>query len=259
MLLTLPQETLNEIIAHLQGEQHALQSLSLVDRRFTEECRRYLFSSIHFDCPTKFIRWFSTIPPGRDGLARYVRLLHMEGASLCSPPLLRNHRFNLRSFAQVEHLRFTSFDLSKFIGEELSYVFGHFSGVRSICIRPFGSPQSLLKPLALFPLLETTVVTSPRIRGKPDNAYLPNLVCRGELVLKVCRIDGDHNGNDGSSISCFTRPTTCYRKLGLGLVTVLNFAPLERFFETCGSSLESVQFINLIICEYRVSPSAISC
>ena len=258
MFLTLPQETLNEVVAHLRGEEHALQALSLVDRRLTEECRRHLFTSICFDSEAKLVRWCHAISPGKDGLSRYVRVLHVEGSSLCTPTFLRDHLANLQSFAQVEHLRITPLNLSRFTGQELKYFFGHFETVRSVCVRPSGSHQSLLDFLALFPLLETTVIVSPHIRGKSNGVHLPNLVCRGELVLKVCRIDCDFD-EGWRSLSCLTRPGTCYRKLALGLVTVLNFAPLERFFETCGSSLESVQFINLIICEYRVSPSAISC
>jgi len=67
---------------------------------------------------------------------------------------------------------------------------------------------------------------------------LPNFICSGDLILKVCRIDGGEN-----ILSCLTRSTTCYRRLGLGLVKVDNPVPLERFFETCGPSLESIQFI----------------
>ena len=53
MLLTLPQETLNEIVAHLRDEGRAPQSLPLVDKRLTEEFCRYLFWSIDIDSGKK--------------------------------------------------------------------------------------------------------------------------------------------------------------------------------------------------------------
>ena len=205
------------------------------------------------------VRWYHTISLGKDGLSKYVRLLLMMGEP-STPTFLRDHLANLRSFTQVEHLGFSQLDLGEFTDQELTCFFGHFSTVRSIWIRPSGSPQSLLDFLALFPLLETTVISSPRIRGKLDDSrlHLPNLVCRGGLVLKSCTIDDDR-GEDNSSLSCLTRPTMCYRKLALGLVAVFDLPRLERFFETCGGSLESVQFSDSIVCEYRVSPFVILC
>lgn len=249
MLLTLPQETLNAIVAHLHGEERALQSLSLVGRRLTEECRSHLFSSIHIDSTVKLRRWCDAIPPGKDGLSRYVRFLDLRGGELCTFISLRAHLLHLRSFSQVEHLRIRPMYLTRFAGQELACCFGHFSTVRSICMRVIGSRWAILNLLALFPLLETTVITSPRLLGRGSNLDFPNLVCRGDLVFRVCKFDDEEN-----ILSCVTRPTTCYRRLGFGLVMVHNFAPLEHFFETCGGSLESVQFINLLIRELHQSP-----
>lgn len=231
-LLTLPQETLNEVIAHLRGEKRALQSFSLVDRRLTEECRRYLFSSIRIDNATKLTRWSDAISPGKDGLSRYVRLLYMEGGSLCAPTFLRDHLVTLRSFTQIEHLRICPFEFNRFMHKEVVRYFGHFSTTRSVYIQPIGNYQSLLEFLTLFPLLETTVITSPRIWPWSPSASLPTVVCRGNLVIRVCKIAVPDN-----ILSCFQRSTTCYRRLGFEFVMVLNFAPFERFFETCGSSL----------------------
>ena len=78
MLLTLPQETLNKIVVHLRDEERALQSLSLVDKRLTEECRRYLFWSINIDSEKKLQCWHDAIPPGKDGLSRYAHLLGID-------------------------------------------------------------------------------------------------------------------------------------------------------------------------------------
>jgi len=253
MLLTLPQETVNEVIAHLRGEERALQSLSVVAKRLTEECRRHLFASIHIDRDTKLFRWCDAIAPGEDGLSRYVRLLDFDtwpDQPLCIPILLHEHMAHLRSFTQVEHLKIRPLDLHKFSDQDRADYFGHFSStVRSICIRPTGGHTAILNFLALFPLLETTVITSPLVWGKQEEVDLPNTVCRGDLILKVCRIDSNEN-----ILSCLTQPTTCYRRLGLGLVKVDNPAPLERFFESCGGSLESVQFICCFFGEYLPSP-----
>ena len=250
MLFTLPQETLNDIVAHLHGEECALQSLSLVHRRLTEECRTHLFSSIHIDSPMKLRRWCDAISPGKDGLSRYVRFLDIEMGFSCTPTFLRAHLVHLRSFSQVEHLGIHPFDLTKFPDQELAHYFGHFSTVRSICVRMTGGREAFFDFLSLFPLLETTIMGSPDIWGKGNDLDFPNLVYRGDLVLKASKI----GGVDGDNIfSYVTRPTTHYRKLGLGLVTVHNFAPLERFFQTCGGPLESVQFISLLIRECRIS------
>lgn len=246
MLLTLPQETLNNIIAHLHREERTLQSLSLVDRRLTEECRSHLFSSIRIDSVTKLWRWCNAISPGKDGLSRYVRFLDMQGYS---PATLQIHLSHLRSFSRVEHLGILPLDLTEFTGQELAHCFGHFSTVRSICTQITGGRWHILNFLALFPLLETTVVASPIVWTSGSDLEFPDLVCRGDLVLKVCRVDDEDN-----LLSCVTRPTTRYRRLGLGFVVVYNFAPLERFFETCGGSLESIQFISLLIREFHMSP-----
>ena len=64
MLLTLPQETVTEVIAHLRGEERTLQSLSTVTKRFTDDCRRYLFASVYIDSETELTRWCNAIPPG---------------------------------------------------------------------------------------------------------------------------------------------------------------------------------------------------
>lgn len=246
MFPTLPQETLNDIVAHLRGEERALQSLSLVDRRLTEECRRHLFSSIHIDSTIKLRRWCSAISPGKDGLSRYVRFLDMKGEALCTPTFLQAHLVHLRSFSQLEHLGIRPFRLPEFTGQELARYFGHFSTVRSICAQITGSPRATLHFLNLFPHLKTTIITSPVIWGVQGDLDFPNHVCRGDLILKVCKI-----GGESDFLSCVTLPTTCYRKLGFGLVKVHNFAPLERFFNTCGGSLQSVQFINLLVREFQ--------
>lgn len=250
MLLTLPQETLNDIVTYLHRDEHALQSLSLVDRRLTEECRSHLFSSICIDNPIKLRRWCGAISPGTDGLSKYVRFLDMRGGVWFTPASLQVHLVHLRSFSQLEHLGIRPLDLTQFTTQDLVNCFGPLSTVRSICVRAEGSHWAILNFLALFPLLETTVITSPRPSGIGGNLDFPNLVCRGDLVLKVCRL-----GDQDNILSCVTRPTTCYRRLGLALVMVHNFAPLRLFFETCGGSLESIQFINLFIRKFQVSPS----
>ena len=251
MLLTLPQETLNDIVAHLRGEERALQSLSLVHRRLTEECRSHLFSSVHIDSLIKLWRWCDTISPEKDGLSRYTRFLDLNlGKLLCTPASLEPHLVHLRAFSQVEHLGIRPFHLRRFPGQQLARYFGHFSAVRSVCIKMSGDPRNILDFLSLFPLLETTVIKSPFIQEREDNLDLPDHVCHGDLVLKVCKVDDRAELN---ILSCFTRPTTRYRKLGLGLVMVHNFAPLEQFLQTCGGSLESVQFISLLIREFCAS------
>ena len=253
MLLTLPQETVNEVIAHLHSDQHALQSLSAVAKRLTEECRRYLFASIHIDSETKIRRWCHTIPPGEDGLSRYVRLLDLdmwEDGLRCLSALLREHPAHLYSFTQVEQLKICPLDLRKHKEKELVDFLGHLpSTVRSIYIRPGGDYSSILNFLALFPHLETTLITSPLIYHFSGFVGLPDPVRRGDLILKVCRIDTRVN-----ILSCLTRPTTCYRMVGFGLVKVDNPAPLERFFEACSASLESVQFICCFFGECQVLP-----
>jgi hypothetical protein len=249
MLLNLPQETLNHIIAHLHGEERALQSLSLVDRRLTEECRIYLFSSVRIGNATKLRRWCDAISPGKGGLSRYVRFLDMKGESSFIPASLRDHKHHLRSFSQLEHLDIRPLDLTKFPGQEMARFFGHFSTVRSLCAQIIGSPWAIINFLALFPLLETTVITSSHIWGTEVDLNPPDHVYRGDLVLRICKIDGRDD-----LLSSFTRPTTSYRRLGLGLVMVHDFSPLERFFEACGGSLESIQFINLLIREFPVPP-----
>ena len=251
MLHTLPQETVNEIIAHLRGEERALQSLSIVAKRFTEECRRHLFASIYIG--TKFTRWCDAIPPGEGGLSRYVRLLDMDTTMdgwTNLPLTLRIHLVHLRSFTQVEHLKICPLNLHKFSKQDLVDYFGHFSTVRSIYIRPTGGRSAVLNFLTLFPLLETTVIASPLAWGvSEESVNPPNLVCRGDLVLKACRIDGGEN-----ILSCLTLPTTRYRRLGLGLVNVVDPTPFERLLETCGSSLESIQFICCFFGERQPSP-----
>ena len=244
MLLTLPQETLNDIVAHLHREERALQSLSLVHRRLTEECRRYIFSSIRIDSTEKLHRWSDTIYLGKHGMSRYVRLLDISGEFLSTPDCLLVHLVHLRSFTQLEHLGIRRLDLTKFSGQELARCFGHFPTVHSINVEISGSRQSIHNFLALFPLLRTTVISSRDIGGEDPSTDFPGFVCRGDLVLKACTIDSKAN-----FLSCVTRPTTCYRRFGIDLVTVYDFSPLEQFFETCGSSLESVQFTNFTICE----------
>lgn len=220
-----------------------MQSLSIAAKRFTEECRRHLFASIHIDCGTKLARWCDAIPPGEDGLSRYVRLLDVDTRSsglLYIPSLLHDHLVHLRSFTQVEHLKICPLDLHKFSNQDLVDCFGHFSStVRSIYIQLMGDYQPILHLLAMFPLLESTIIISPFLPwGMYGDVNLPNLVCRGDLILKACRVD-----NGKSIFPYLTRPTTRYRRLGLGLVRMANPGPLERFLETCAGSLESVQFI----------------
>jgi len=242
MLLTLPQETVNEVIAHLHPDERTLQSLSVVAKRLTEECRRYLFASIHIDSETKIDNWCRAILPGEDGLSRYVRLLDFDMLSdglWCLSALLHKHPAHLYSFTQVEQLKICPLDPRKHQGNLLESL-GHLpSTVRSIYIRPAGDDLATLNFLALFPHLETTVIISPLIYRDPRVVDVPNLLHRGDLILKVCGVDTGTN-----ALSWLTRPTTCYRRVGLGLVKVDNPAPLERFFEACSNSLESVQFIS---------------
>jgi len=249
MFPTLPQETFNEIIAHLRGEGRTLQSLSTVAKRFTDECRRHLFASVYIDSGTKFTRWCNAIPPGEDGLSRYVHVLNLgmwPDDSLRRPMILREHLVHLRSFTQVEHLKIRPLDLHEFSNQDLVEYFGHFSStVRSISIRPKGNNSSILNFLALFPLLETTILTSALAWGTPDDTVPANPVCRGDLVLEVCKID-----TRDDILDSLIRPTTCYRRLGLGLVEVDNPAPLERFLEACAASLESIQLVCCFFGEY---------
>jgi len=253
MLLTLPQETVNEVVAHLRSEERALRSLSVVAKRLTEECRRHLFASIHVDSRTKVARWCDAIPPGEDGLSRYVRLLDLDGwseGSLSPSVLLPEHLVHLRSLTRVEHLKIRPLNFYKFSSGDLVDCFGQFSStIRSICIRPTGDSSALLHFLAMFPLLESTLITSPVVWRKSEVVDLPDFVCRGDLILKACKI-----GDGENILSCLTRPTTRYRSLGLGLVKVDNPAPLERFFRVCGGSLESIQFICCFFSEYRPYP-----
>jgi len=243
MLLTLPQETVNDVIAHLHSDERALQSLSVVAKRLTEECRRYLFASIHIDSETKIDDWCLAIPPGEDELSRYVRLLDFDTWSdglWCLSTPLREHPAHLYSFTQVEQLKICPLDPRNHKAKDLLESLGHLpSTVRSIYIRPAGDYLATLNFLALFPHLETTIITSPLIYSDPGVVDPTNLLHRGDLILKVCRVDTGAN-----ILSCLTRPTTCYRRVGLGLVKVDNPTPLERFFEACSGSLESVQFIS---------------
>lgn len=248
MLLTLPQETVNEVIAHLRSDEHTLRALSVAAKRLTDECRRHLFASICIDSSWKFTRWCDAISPGEDGLSRYVRTLDLDTPITWSkgPWLPDPHAVHLRSFTQVEQLKIRPLDLRGGIGKDLlNCLDPFFPTVRSISIRPTGEYSTILNFLSLFPRLETTLITSPSIYENREVIDPQNFVCRGDLILKVCRIDTRAN-----ILSCLTRPTTCCRSLSLMLVKVENLAPLERFFETCGSSLESVQLIYCFFGEY---------
>ena len=164
MLLTQPQETLNEIVAHLRDEERALQSLSLVDKRLTEECRRYLFWSINIDSERKLQRWHDAIPPGKDGLSRYVRLLGIDLSLVrwrSLWPNLQDDLAYLCSFPEVEHLSIRKLEFDWFSSQDLRRCFSHFSTIRSISIQPSGYLQDIPDFLAPFPLLETTAITSP--------------------------------------------------------------------------------------------------
>ena len=253
MLLTLPQETVNEVIAHLHSDERALQYLSVVAKRLTEECRRYLFASIHIASGADIFRWCHTIPPGDDGLSRYVRLLDFDTPSdgfWCLSTLLRQHPAHLYSFTQVEQLKICPLDLRRHTEKDLLDSLGHLpSTVRSIYIRPAGDYSSTLDFLALFPHLEATHIASPLIYQDPEVVGLPDLVRRGDLILKDCRIDTGAN-----IFSCLTRPTSCYRRVVLGLVKMENPAPLERFFEACSGSLQSIQFISCVFGERQAQP-----
>lgn len=250
MLLALPQETVNEIIARLRSEKRALQSLSVVAKRLTDECRRYLFASVHIDSGARLARWCDTIAPREDGLSRHVRLLDLDtwtDGSWCTPTLLRELGVHLRSFTRVEQLKICPLDLRTQGTKDLMDSLDRLtSTVRSVYIRPRGDFLDILNFLALFPHLETTLITSPLIYEDQEVTAIPNLVCRGDLILKVCRI-----GNDMNILSYLTRPTARYRRLGLGLVKVDNPAPMQRFFETCGGSLESIRFISCFFGEHQ--------
>ena len=129
MLLTPPQETLNEIVAHLRDEERALQSLSLVDKRLTEECRRYLFWSIKIDSERKLQRWHDAIPPGKDGLSRYVRLLGIDLSLVrwrSLWPNLQDDLAYLCSFPEVEHLSIRKLEFDWFSSQDLRRCFSHF-------------------------------------------------------------------------------------------------------------------------------------
>ena len=251
MLLTLPQETVNEIIAHLRSDDRALRSLSVASKRLTEECRRYLFASICIDSWQKFTRWSDAIPPGEDGLSRYVRELDLDTTVIWTkvPWLPDLHTIYLRSFTQVEQLKIRPLDLHRVVLMDMvDNLESFFPTVRLLSIRPTGDYSTILKFLALFPHLETTCITSPSIHEDREIADPQNFVCRGNLVIKACRISPHAN-----ILSCLTRPTTCYRSISLGLVKVETFAPLERFFEICGGSLESIQFVSCILGKDRTS------
>ena len=237
MLLTLPQEILNDVVAYLRGEERALQSLSLVDRRLTEECRSHLFSSIRIDSADKLQRWCDAISPGKHGPSRYVRFLDISGdPPLCTPDCLLVHLVHLRSFSKLESLRIRPLHLIKFPNQYLARCFGHFPTVRSIHAEITGSPWSIFNFLALFPLLETTVISSQGVWRKDPDSDFPNLACRGDLVLTYGGID--------NFLSSVTRPTTCYRRFRIGMGIVDDFSALKLFFDTCSGSLESVKFIN---------------
>ena len=244
MLLTLPQETVNEIIAYLRSDKRALQSLSVAAKRLTDECRRYLFALVRIDSRAKLIRWCEAISPGEDGLSRYVRTLDFDTSRTSSGLWWLTGQY-LRSFTQVELLKIRPLALRRRDKDLVDYL-GHFSPtVRSICIQPVGQNSAILNFLALFPRLETTLIAFPFIYENLDIVDLPNLVCRGNLILEACRI-----ATGANILSCLTRPTTCYRSIGMGLVKVDSPAPLETFFQTCGGSLESIQLINCFFGKY---------
>ena len=250
MLLTLPQETLNEIIGHLRSEERTLRSLSLVDRRLTEECRCYLFWSVRIDSEEKLHRWCDTISPGQDGLSRHVRLLDIGASpwgSLCTPSVLRDHMDHLRSFTKLGHLSIRTFNPSSFSSQDLKYCFGNFSTIRSIAIWPKGDWRAILDFLTLFPLLETTTIAQPHIWGNPEGVDPPDFVRRGELILHA----GWINGYD-KLFSYLSRPTTRYWRLRLTRTTVEDCSALKEYFETCGGSLETLQLINCTFCECQL-------
>ena len=96
----------------------------------------------------------------------------------------------------------------------------------------------------MFPLLETAIITSLCVLwGKPDDANLPNLVCRGDLILGFCAIDDSE-----TILPYLTWPTVRYWGLGLECMMVDKPAPLERFPEARGS-LESIPFAKSIFGE----------
>ena len=248
MLLTLPQETLNKIVVHLRDEERVLQSLSLVDKRLTEECRRYLFWSIKIDSEMKLQRWHDAIPPGKDGLSRYVHLLAIDlwlGRWRSFWPNLHDDLVGLCSFTEVEHLSIRRLKFDLFSSQDLRRCFGHFSTIRSISIQPSGYLQDIPDFLALFPLLETTAITSPDFTPvwPSVDLHFTNLVCGGDLVLKLARIDSDARHFPCVLSSLTWPPTTRYRRLGMGLTTVMDWSPLELFLRACGSSLEVIQII----------------
>ena len=256
MPLSLPQEILNEIIAHLRGEERNLQSLSLTEKRFTEECRRHLFWSIHIDSEKKLYRWYDTIPPA-SGLSRYVHLLVIDArlpAWSDSRLVLQDGLARLHSFTKVEHLSICTLELNRFSGQDLERCFGHFSTVRSVSIQHSGYVKALPDFLALFPLLETTIIISPKIciNSRSRGVRSTNFAGRGDLVITHATI-GAGVSRIVDLLSSLTWPATRYRRLGMGSVVLGDLSTLEIFLRACGSSVEVVQLINCLFCECYAS------
>ena len=188
-----PQELIDKIIDKVSqyGSVHDLRACCLVQKRWVERSRRYLFKEVSL-CTTDQIRdWVKLVPPGRDGAYHHVRsLTYRQGITALGPEqLLDLHPGHFTSFTGLESLRIDNLSLRQFTSTSMQKAFGPIGGSIRILVAKgvVLTLNRLLTFLTHFPRLETLHLTDD-LRTDPEEEERPQTLPRltGELVL-ICR------------------------------------------------------------------------
>lgn len=186
----LPQELIDKVIDEVArcDTTRTLHACCLVQKRWVERSRRYIFKEISLYATDHFRDWIKFIPPGPSGPTHHVRsLTYRQGPNVLGPKqLLDLYPGHFTSFTRLESLQIFNLSLRRFTSTSMKKAFGPIgSFVQTLVVKDVVlTLNSLLMFLVHFPRLETLNIgdnlsTVPENKKQPQN--LPNLT--GELVL----------------------------------------------------------------------------
>lgn len=238
------QELVDKFIDELHDDVQALQSCSLVSKRWVYRSQHHIFSRITISSQQSFERWCRNIPLASCPVSVHTRtlsILQPTRAQWLTPLLLSPATGHFDAFANVKTLALSGITTGGL----------HDAQLLADCFRRLGSsvtslkllywrasPASLINSICLFPLVDDLDIYRPDIlAGLPTRKTFPSTPpFRGRLGLSF-----EHGrGGIDRFLRLLSQLPTSFREIHVAMKFTGGQALLLPFLKSCSKSVQKL-------------------
>ena len=238
------QELVDKFIDELHDDIQALQSCSLVSKRWVYRSQHHIFSRIIISSQQSFQRWCKNIPLASCPVSTHTRTLSMlqpTHAQWLTPLLLSPATNHFSAFSNVKTLALSGITTrglqdAQLLADCLRRLGSSVTSLKLLYWR--ASPASLINCICLFPHVDDLDIYCPDIlAGLPmRKAYPSTPLFRGRLSLRF----ENGRGSIDRFLRLLSQLRTRFREVNISVNFIGGQTLLLPFLESCSKSVQKL-------------------